>query len=127
MYANYAYNQTFVTNSQFTDEEERTSRHKLNLGVQYRSPFGLDISLDLHWVSGQTWLEQDVDAVRGVVFRELPLDAYYLMNARLGYRAMDDKLEFGVSAFNVTNNQIRQHPFGQRLETRVLGTVSYTF
>ncbi|MCU0676989.1 MAG: TonB-dependent receptor [Myxococcota bacterium] len=82
VYANYAYNQTFVTNSQFTDEEERTSRHKLNLGVQYRSPFGLDISLDLHWVSGQTWLEQDVDAVRGV---------------------------------------------GQRLETRVLGTVSYTF
>ena len=127
VYANYAYNQTFVTNSQFTDEEERTSRHKINMGVQYRSPFGLDISLDVHWVSGQNWLEQDVDPVQGVVFRELPLDAYYMMNARLGYRAMDDKLELGVTAYNLTNNQIRQHPFGQRLETRVLGTVSYTF
>ncbi|MCA9615531.1 MAG: TonB-dependent receptor, partial [Myxococcales bacterium] len=127
VYANYAYNQSFVTNSQFKDEEERTSRHKLNMGVQYRSPFGLDISLDLHWVSGQTWLEQDVDAQRGVIFVELDLPAYYMLNARLGYRMLDDKLELGVAAYNLTNNRHRQHPFGQQLETRVLGTVSYTF
>ncbi|MBX3247131.1 MAG: TonB-dependent receptor [Myxococcales bacterium] len=127
VYANYAYNRIFVSESQLQETEDRTSRHKINFGAQYRTSFGLDLSADFHWVSRQIWLEQDVDAERGVIFVELPVSGYYLLNARVGYRLLNDALELGVSAFNITNNRIRQHPFGQRLETRVLGSVSYTF
>ncbi|HJL00164.1 MAG TPA: TonB-dependent receptor [Polyangiaceae bacterium LLY-WYZ-15_(1-7)] len=133
IYANYALNQAFVTNSTLPngqtlrEDEERTSTHKLNLGIQYRSPFGLDIALDFHWVSAQDWLEQAFDAEEGVRFQNFPLDAYYLLNARVGQRLFDDQLELGLSVFNLTNNKIRQHPFGQRLEARVLGTVAYSF
>ena len=127
IYANYALNRTFVTNSQLRDDEERTSLHKLNLGVQYRSPFGLDVALDFHWVSDQVWLEQVFDAEQGVVFREFPIDAYYLLNGRVGLRLFDDALELGIAATNITRNRVRNHPFGQRLDTRVLGTVAYHY
>jgi len=127
-YANYAYNQTFVEDErQIITEEERTSQHKLNVGIQYRAPFGLDIALDLHWVSPQTWREQVFDPVEGVVFQSFDLDAYHLLNARLGWRLLDDRLELGVVGFNITNNQHRQHPFGQRLDARVMGTAAYHY
>jgi outer membrane receptor for ferrienterochelin and colicin len=126
-YANYAFNQTFVSNSQLRETEERTSKHKVNFGLQYRSPFGLDFGVDFHWVSDQVWLEQVFDAEEGVKFEEFDLDSYHMINARIGLRLLDDDLNLGIAAYNLTNNKFRQHPFGQRLEARVMGTVSYTF
>jgi iron complex outermembrane receptor protein len=127
VWANYAYNETFVEESQVRDTEERTSRHKVNFGIQYRSPFGLDFAVDFHWVSDQVWLEQVFDPVEGVRFEEFDLDSYHMVNARIGMRLLDDDLELGIVGYNITNNRFRQHPFGQKLEARVMGTVSYTF
>ncbi|MEM9067220.1 MAG: TonB-dependent receptor [Myxococcota bacterium] len=127
IYANYAFNRSFVSQSQLRTEEERTSQHKLNLGVQYRAPFGLDLSVDFHWVSDQVWLEQVFDAQEGVSLEEFPVDAYHLVNARAGFRLFDDQLDLGVAVYNLTRNRIRNHPFGQRLDSRVMATAAYHF
>jgi outer membrane receptor for ferrienterochelin and colicin len=127
IYANYAYNQTWSLDNPRRPEEERTSAHKVNAGVQYRSAFGLDLSLDVHYASGQKWLEETFDENSDLVSALLSQPAYYLVNARIGYRLLDDALELGVTGFNITNNRHRQHPRGQQLEARVVASATYRF
>jgi outer membrane receptor protein involved in Fe transport len=102
--------------------------HKLNAGLRYKTDIGLDMQVDLHVASSQGWSEltltgSSLDAIR-ILDYELP--AYYLVNARVSYRLMGDRLELGVTGYNITNNRHRQHPFGQLLGARVLGTVGVT-
>ena len=128
VYANYAFNRTFVSDEANADrEEERTSAHKVNLGVQYRSTFGLDVALDVHWVSDQVWVEPVFDVREGVVPGTFPLESYYLVNARVGYRLLDDALELAINGFNITDHRHRQHPYGQVLSARYLATATYRF
>lgn len=127
IYANYAFNRALVSHSELRTSERRTSRHKVNAGIQYRAPFGLDLAVDVHWVSDQLWLEQVFDADEGVRFAQFPVGAYALVNARAGIRLYDDQLELGVSIYNLTRNRVRAHPFGQKLDTRIMGTVAYHF
>jgi iron complex outermembrane receptor protein len=129
LYANYAINEAFVTGGEQLGrtDEDRTSMHKVNAGVQYRAPFGLMVSVDFHWVSEQIWLEQQFDRVEGVVYREFELPSYYMINARIAYRALEDRLEVGVVGYNLTDHRHRQHPFGQELHARFLATLAYRF
>ncbi|AKF03297.1 TonB-dependent receptor domain-containing protein [Sandaracinus amylolyticus] len=132
IYANYAINQTFTTvpataSGVFRADEARTSTHHVNAGIQYRSEFGLDISVDFHFASEQRWLEQvfTTEDGGGVAYGEFDLPAYYLINARIGYRMLDDHLDIGIVGFNITDNRHRQHPFGQELSARFMLTVAY--
>jgi iron complex outermembrane receptor protein len=127
VYANYAYNHAILAGPTDRGTDDIGPKHLVNLGVQYRSPFGLDFSSDLHVVGRQTWQEQDYDPVRGVAFTLEDVPAYYLLNARVGYRLLDDDLELGIAAYNLTNNHHRQHPLGQQLRFRLMGTVAYRF
>ena len=128
VYANYAINRTFVSDDADADrEEERTSTHKINFGVQYRSTFGLDLAADVHWVSDQVWVEPVFDVNEGVVPGTFPLESYYLVNARVGYRLLEDALEIAINGFNVTDHRHRQHPYGQVLSARYLATATYRF
>jgi iron complex outermembrane receptor protein len=127
IFGNYAYNRTFLRNAEGRVQEARTSRHKLNAGIQYRAPFGLDIAIDVHYVTTQNWSEQDFDAAGNLRFVELVVPAYYLVNARVGWRFLDDRLDLGVVGYNITNNEHREHPFGQILSARVMGSLSYKF
>jgi outer membrane receptor for ferrienterochelin and colicin len=133
-YLNYAFHETQpVDETQLREidpvrlEDQRTSQHEVNVGAQYRSPFGLDLSVDMHWVSDQVWVVQVTDPVRGVGFQAFPLDGYVLLNARLGLRLMNDKLELGIIGTNLTNQRNRQHPLGQPITTRVMGEVTFRF
>ncbi|UJR84330.1 TonB-dependent receptor domain-containing protein [Sandaracinus amylolyticus] len=132
IYANYAINQTFTTvppsaTGVFRSDEARTSTHHVNAGIQYRSEFGLDISVDFHFASEQRWLEQifTTEDGGGVAYGEFDLPAYYMINARIGYRLFDDHLDIGVVGYNITDNRHRQHPFGQELSARFMLTVAY--
>ncbi|NOY93685.1 MAG: TonB-dependent receptor [Deltaproteobacteria bacterium] len=132
IYANYAYSDTSpIAHADQLDEarrrERRTSAHKINAGVQYRSHFGLDVSADFSWVSRQRWAEQTLDVANlNLKFDSLPLGAYAILNARVGYRFLDDALELSVVGTNLLSSG-RQHPYGQPIDTRVMGVGAVHF
>ncbi len=50
-----------------------------------------------------------------------------MVNGRVGYRLLGDRLELGVVGTNLAHVTRRQHPFGQPLDTRVMGTAKVRF
>ncbi|MEM1414689.1 MAG: TonB-dependent receptor, partial [Myxococcota bacterium] len=129
LYANYSIHDTRPrTDENFGGREldDRTSAHKVNLGAQYRSPFGLDVAVDLSWVSSQVWVEQILDpAAGGVRFADFELPSYTVLNARVGYRVPRTGLELAIVGQNLVDEGHREHPFGQPVQTRLSGWVTY--
>ena len=78
-------------------------------------------------MSDQVWVEQVTDATRGVGFQQFPLDGYTLLNARVGLRLFDDKLELGITGTNLTFQRVRQHPFSVPVDTRIIGSGIFRF
>ena len=108
--------------------DERTSAHKVNAGVQLRTKPGIDGSVDFHYVSPQNWAEQVSDVQKQqIVYQSFHLDAYTLLNARVGYRFFATKAEISGVAFNLLDDQHREHPFGQLIGRRVMGFFTYRF
>ena len=129
IYANYAIHETSPFGGQALlggrELDQRTSVHKVNAGVQYRSPFGLDLSVDFHYVSDQVWVEQVLDTERGGTrFSAFPLDDYAILNARVGWRFFDDQLELALVGTNLLMEH-RQHPFGQVVDRRFMGHATF--
>jgi outer membrane receptor for ferrienterochelin and colicin len=131
LYTNYSIHDSRPDSKEGVDpnraKEQQTSLHKVNGGIQYRASFGLDTSLDVHWFSDQVWVEQVIDTERGVRFDLFNQPSFTMLNARLGYRLLGDRLEFGVVGTNLANVTRRQHPFGQPMDTRVMGTAKVRF
>ena len=107
--------------------------HKVHLGVQLRTALGLDFGGDAHYVSEIDVPEREFDpATLNIERQSCKADAYLLVNARVGYRALDDQLEMAFSAFNMLdplldNDGHREHCFGQPLGTRAYATLTYRF
>ncbi|MDO9015333.1 MAG: TonB-dependent receptor [Deltaproteobacteria bacterium] len=127
LFANYTFAYTQQQSGTLREGDQRTPQHKLNLGAQVRTAFGLDLEVTGNLVSSQVWREQDFDVARGVVYNTYPLDTYFLLNGRVGYRALRDRLEFGVTGTNLTDNRARQHPFGAPIGARVMATVAFRY
>ncbi len=135
VYANYTLMDVKQDNSQcdaaqlaLAANDARTSAHKLNAGVQVRTRWGLDGSVDFHYVSPQDWAEQVIDPLRQRLdFQSFHLDAYSLVNARLGYRIPRSRAEISAVAFNLLDDAHREHPFGQVAGRRVMGFFTYKF
>lgn len=114
--------------AQVITTDARTSAHKLNAGIQVRTKIGIDGSVDFHFVSAQTWAEQVTNAAaQRIEYQQFELPAYTLLNARLGYRFMEDRAELAVAGFNLAGVQHRQHPFGQLVDRRVMGLATFRF
>ncbi len=132
LYANYAIHETAplsgtVASSAFA-RDARTSAHMINGGVQYRAPFGLNVSVDFSWQSAQTWSEQDVDpATNQVVFTLVTIPDYVTLNARVGWALFDDHLELSVVGTNLVADGHREHPYGQPVDRRLFGNVAVRF
>jgi iron complex outermembrane receptor protein len=129
LYANYALSYIFPFGGSPGPyhSDQRTSAHMVNAGFQYRAPFGLDLSTDFSWQSAQTWFEQQLDPVRGIVFQQFPLADYITLNARIGWRFLDDQLELAVVGYNLAADGHREHPYGQTIPRRFMGTVTVRF
>ncbi len=108
--------------------DQRTSVHKINTGVQLRTPAGVDGSIDFHYVSPQVWAEQVTNFVRQQIEQQqFQLSAYTLLNARVGYRFLANQAEVSAMAFNLIDVQHREHPFGQLVGRRFMGYFTYRF
>ena len=132
IYANYSIHDTSPFNDKDVVDpvrlkEQQTSLHKINGGIQWRARFGLDLAADVAYTSSQVWVEQVPDETRGVRFASFKVPQLVWVNARIGYRLWQDQLELGVVGTNLAFQGKRQHPYGQPLDTRVLGTAKLRF
>jgi iron complex outermembrane receptor protein len=131
VFSNYSVHDTSPVGTAGIDpvrrREQQTSLHKVNAGIQYRARFGLDLAFDVSWFSDQLWVEQVTDVERGVRYDALKQPSFTMLNARVGYRFWDDRLDLGVVGTNLAFQDRRQHPLGQPIDTRVLGTGKLRF
>jgi outer membrane receptor protein involved in Fe transport len=106
-----------------------TAQHKLNVVATWRTRANFDLGVDAHYVSSVTWFEKSFDpsAPAGVVLAPYALPAYTLINARVGYRFIRDRLEGGVSVYNLLGDDHREHPFGSPIGRRILITAAASF
>jgi iron complex outermembrane receptor protein len=141
IFANYAVN---VTTQQHLDtavnpfDDQRTSRHKFNVGVQFRTKVGFNGEVTFNYQSPQLWTEQ-IATTTGIFYKQYPLPAYTLLNGRLGFRFLKEKAEISAVVYNAlaelsaigdsdANHSLgpQMHPFGNRIGRRVMGFFSYS-
>jgi iron complex outermembrane receptor protein len=135
VYANYTLMNVKQDNSGCSAEQlsllatdARTSANKLNTGVQVRTKIGIDGSIDFHYVSPQDWAEQIVNITKQrIEYQSFHLDAYTLLNASVGYKFFRNQAEVRGVAFNLLDDQHREHPFGQVIDRRLMAFFSYKF
>jgi iron complex outermembrane receptor protein len=140
LFANYAINYTKQEHPALSTEldDQRTSHHKVNVGVQVRTKFGLNGEITFHYQSPQVWNEQIATAT-GIFYQQYQLPAYTLLNARLGFKFLKDHAEVSAVVYNAlaevaaigdsdANHGLgpQMHPFGNRIGRRVMGFFSYS-
>jgi outer membrane receptor for ferrienterochelin and colicin len=131
VFANYALNydlQQLPTGCVVADDQ-RTSRHKFNVGTQLRTGFGLEGEITFHYQTSQLWGEQ-VATLDGVELQLFELPDYHLLNGRLGFSFLDRKrATVGATVYNALGDVLgapaQQHPFGNRVGRRFMGTFAY--
>ena len=108
-------------------DDQRTSVHKLNAGVQGAHEAGR------RRLGGLPRGERpDVGGAVGQPGRRGRERAALrargaLLNARLGYRFLGGAADVSLVGFNLVGVEHRQHPFGQLLGRRVMTMFSYRF
>jgi iron complex outermembrane receptor protein len=98
---------------------------KLFGGVTYRTRQQLEFGVDATFTSGTVWIEREpssADPTR-IDFLSYGLPAYTVLNARVGYEILRDKLTVAIVGSNLAGNHA-QHPFGNRIERRVFASMT---
>jgi len=110
--------------------DRRHPQHMGMVGVTYRSPIGLDANVDFHVVGNVDVPERTFDDAGNVAVESCTADAYPLLNARIGWRFLEDKLEVGVTGSNLIGfgtGGHREHCYATPVGARVLGSATYRF
>lgn len=100
---------------------------KLNAGFVYRTPVKLDLSADVSFVTGTTWVEREPSAAdpTQIVNLQNPQAAYTVVNARVAYRFLKDKVTVAVVGSQLAP-QHQEHPFGNLVSQRVFAQLTVT-
>ncbi|WP_257448498.1 TonB-dependent receptor domain-containing protein [Archangium lipolyticum] len=100
---------------------------KLYGGVTYRTRSALELGVDAAWTSSTTWVEREPAAQDPTSIEPLanPLPAYAIINARVGYTPVKDRVSVALVGSNLGPTHA-QHPFGNRVERRVLAILTVT-
>jgi outer membrane receptor for ferrienterochelin and colicin len=106
---------------------------KVNGGVLYRSPWRLDGSVNLNYLSAQTWRLREYDDQGQLQVTENEIPARLIPSARIALRPFsDDRVELAATAWNIPalvsdEARFREHPKGQLVGGRLFGSLQYRF
>jgi outer membrane receptor protein involved in Fe transport len=100
---------------------------KLYGGITYRTRQALELSVDAAWASASTWVEREPTAADPTRIELLanPLGAYTVINARVGYTPVKDRVAVSLVGSNLGPSHV-EHPFGNLIERRVLALLTVT-
>ncbi|WP_224247223.1 TonB-dependent receptor domain-containing protein [Hyalangium gracile] len=100
---------------------------KLFGGLTYRTRSDLEFGINATYTSSTQWIEREPAASDPTTIELFsnPLPAYTVLNARVGYEVVKDKLTVAVVGSNLGATHA-QHPFGNRIERRVYATLTVT-
>lgn len=129
-FANYTY--THVYNELFLEVDRRTPQHKANGGVTLTLDNGLSATVLLNYVGSTNWphIVRFANMDKNFWFLPLgPLDAYTLLNLRLGYVFLKKRAEVAVSVFNLLGDEHREFPMEriEKVDRRITGRVQVNF
>ncbi|MCX5859427.1 MAG: TonB-dependent receptor, partial [Proteobacteria bacterium] len=129
-FANYTY--THVYNELFQEIDRRTPQHKANGGVTLSLDNGLSATLLLNYVGPTRWphVIRFPNLPETLWFLPLgPLDAYTLLNLRVGYAFLKKRAEVAVSVFNLLGDKHREYPAKNigEVDRRITGRVQVNF
>jgi len=131
VFANYAINYDLqqLPDGCVKPDDQRTSRHKINVGTQLRTDFGLEGEITFHYQTSQLWGEQ-VATLNGIEEQLFALPAYHLLNGRVGFGFLEAKrATVAVTVYNALADAFgppaQQHPFGNRVGRRFMGFFGY--
>lgn len=100
---------------------------KFFLGATWKTPIGVDVSADAAYQTGTVWVEREPSAIdpTQVVNLQNALPGFVVINARLGYRLWNDKIQLAVVGTQLGPPH-QEHPFGNQINRRIMGTVTVT-
>ncbi|MEQ9319419.1 MAG: TonB-dependent receptor [Polyangiaceae bacterium] len=131
IFANYAINYDLqqLPAGCLVPDDQRTSHHKVNVGTQLRTDFGLEGEVTFHYQTSQVWGEQ-VATLNGIELQLFDLPDYHLLNARLGFGFLEQKrATVAATVYNALADAFgppaQQHPFGNRVGRRIMGFFAY--
>lgn len=132
VYANAHLQRVDERNGETVVQDRSASSLKLNGGVIYRSPWRVDVSGHVHYLSPQTWRLREYDATGQIEIVERDIAARAIGSAWLGVRPFtDEALELELSAWNIgsliSGDGVREHPKGQLVNGRLFGSATYRF
>jgi hypothetical protein len=133
VFTNVAIQQVFRdTPGQDVTTDGSSSLLKVNAGVQYRTPYRVDISGSAHVSSAQTWTLREFDDAGNIALVDQSVPARAILVARAALRPFpDDELELAVSGWTLAGLaealRVREHPKGQPVGARAYFTLSYRF
>lgn len=109
-----------------------SSAVKVNLGGSYRTPYRVDLSGWVNWLSPQIWGLRTFDPeTLALIAVPEALEARLLASVRIAARPLpDEDVELAFVAWNFTElmgERYREHPQGQPVQARLYGTVSWRF
>ena len=112
--------------------DESTSLAKINAGVQYRTPWRIDLSADVSWATGQTWALREFDADGVLVQNAADVPYRLMLSGRIAARPLPgENLELALTGWNVLglndSQRMREHPKGQPVGGRLFGSVRVEF
>lgn len=117
--ANYAYIDVAVSDNTVPAQRilPNTSRHRINVGLDYLELGKYDASLNLKYVEGFNWI---AGTQQGFV------PAYAVLNFNAGVYVVPE-VRVGINAFNLLDREHYQIFGGTILRRQVTGNVTYTF
>ncbi len=98
---------------------------KANFGIIYKTPVNFDLSADVSYVTGTTWVEREPSPADPTQILNVSntLPGFAVINARVAYRLLNDRLTFAVVGQQLGPAH-QEHPFGNDINRRVFGQIT---